>query len=100
MQTQQELLSTAATKGTIQLLPNGMLIVLMADHQTTGGYPAIAHVISADIPTLAQIQPNSKINFECITIEEAQNIFIRQQQDLLQLQQQCNLQLEKFFSEQ
>lgn len=97
MRKQQELLSSGITKGAIQLLPNGMLIVLMADHQTTGGYPVIAHVISADIPMLAQMQPNSKINFEIITIEEAQDIFIGQQQDLLQLQQQCNVQLQKFF---
>ncbi|MBK5273219.1 MAG: biotin-dependent carboxyltransferase family protein, partial [Bacteroidia bacterium] len=42
-----ELISSAVSFGTIQLLPDGQLIVLMADHQTAGGYPRIAHVITA-----------------------------------------------------
>jgi len=45
--THEEVVSTAVNFGTIQLLPDGGLIILMADHQTTGGYPRVAHVISA-----------------------------------------------------
>ncbi|MGH9819848.1 MAG: biotin-dependent carboxyltransferase family protein, partial [Pyrinomonadaceae bacterium] len=52
-----EIVSTAVGFGTIQLLPDGQLIVLMADHQTSGGYPRIAHVIEPDLPLLAQIGP-------------------------------------------
>jgi antagonist of KipI len=66
-----ELISTAVTKGTIQLLPNGQPLVLLADHQTTGGYPRIGHVISADIPKLAQFETGQSIRFKEITIEEA-----------------------------
>ena len=43
--------------GTMQLLPNGQMIVLMADHQTTGGYPRIGHIISANLQKLAQLRP-------------------------------------------
>ncbi len=50
---QISLVSTAVNFGTIQLLPDGQLIILMADHQTTGGYPRLAHVISAHLPKLA-----------------------------------------------
>lgn len=94
---QKQLLSSAVTKGATQLLPNGQLIILMADHQTTGGYPVIANVISADIPLLAQMQPNTSIKFQLITIEEAEILYIQQQQNLLQLQDACNLQLRNFF---
>ncbi|HVE60275.1 MAG TPA: biotin-dependent carboxyltransferase family protein, partial [Chitinophagaceae bacterium] len=52
------LLSSAVNFGTIQLLPDGRLIILMADHQTTGGYPRVAHVISGDLSLLAQTNPN------------------------------------------
>lgn len=68
-----ELISTAVTKGTIQLLPNGQPLVLMADHQTTGGYPRIGHVISADIPKLAQFEPGETIRFKEMSIPEAHN---------------------------
>ncbi len=71
LQTSEELVSAAVTKGTIQLLPNGLPLVLMADHQTTGGYPRIGHVISADIPKLAQFEPGKSIRFKEVSITEA-----------------------------
>lgn len=96
--TSKQLLSTAVTKGAIQLLPDGGLILLMADHQTTGGYPVIANVISTDIPSLAQIQPGTSIQFRFIDIEEAEILYIQQQENLLRLQDACNLQLRQFFN--
>lgn len=96
--TQTQMVSSAVTRGTIQLLPSGQLIVLMADHQTTGGYPKIAHVISADLPALAQTRPNSSIMFKWVTIEEAEEIYLEQQQYLLQLKDACNLQLKQFLA--
>lgn len=63
LKTPAELISSAVGFGTIQLLPNGQLIVLMADHQTTGGYPRIAAVITADLPRLAQLPVNTAIKF-------------------------------------
>ena len=94
----KQLLSSAVTKGTIQLLPSGQLIILMADHQTTGGYPKIAHVISADVSNLAQLRPNESIQFELIDHSEAEHLYIQQQQYLQQLEDAINFQLKQFFS--
>jgi len=69
-----ELLSSAVDFGTIQLLPDGQLIVLMADHQTTGGYPRIAHVISQDLPLMAQLGPGDKVGFHLIEHAEAEQL--------------------------
>ena len=68
-----ELVSSAVNFGTIQLLPDGQLIVLMADHQTTGGYPRIAHVISAQLSQLAQVRPGEKIQFSLTDIAMQSN---------------------------
>ena len=92
----QQMVSTGVTRGAIQLLPSGQLVVLMADHQTTGGYPCIAHVISADLPTLAQQQPGKEVFFNLVDVEEAENLLVNQHQYLQQLQIACNLRLEEF----
>ena len=80
-----ELISTAVTFGTVQVPPQGTPIVLMADHQTTGGYPRILQVVSVDLPILAQVVPGQTIGFEEVSLEEAQQLYIRQQQNLTQL---------------
>ena len=92
----QQLISSGVTKGTVQLLPDGQVIILMADHQTTGGYPKMAHVISADIPKLSQMNPNEKIQFNIIQQQEAEDILFDQYQQILQLQNACNFSLKKF----
>ncbi|TMI80766.1 MAG: biotin-dependent carboxyltransferase family protein [Bacteroidetes bacterium] len=92
-----ELVSSAVSFGTIQLLPNGEMIILMADHQTTGGYPRIAHVASAHLPMLAQKQPGDKIYFRLTDQQNAENLLLLQQQHLLQLQNACTFKLEEFF---
>jgi len=94
---QKQLLSSAVTRGTVQLLPGGELILLMADHQTTGGYPVIANAISADMPSLAQMQPGSSVQFNFISLAEAEALYMQQQQNLLQLRDACTLQFNKFF---
>ncbi|MBA9025902.1 5-oxoprolinase subunit C family protein [Peribacillus huizhouensis] len=66
-----ELLSEGVTYGTIQVPPDGNPIILMADRQTTGGYPKIGQIISADLPSMGQLQPNAKIHFKEISHEEA-----------------------------
>jgi len=81
----KELVSAAVTFGTIQLLPDGQLIVLMADHQTAGGYPRLANVISADLPLLAQLGPNDGVSFHLVTIEEAEQIAAGFDQDICRL---------------
>lgn len=82
----KELLSTAVTFGTVQVPAQGQPIVLMADHQTTGGYPRIAQVITADLSLLAQVQPGKFISFEEVTLEKAQQLYIEQEQKIEQLE--------------
>lgn len=68
------LLSEAVTFGTIQLPPNGEPILLMADHQTTGGYPKIAQVIYADLHRLAQLAPMQTCQFKLISLAHAEQL--------------------------
>ena len=74
----RELLSHGLLPGVIQVPHNGQPIVLMADAQTTGGYPRIACVIEADLYHLAQIRLGEPIHFIHCMLEEA--IQARQQQ--------------------
>jgi antagonist of KipI len=67
-----ELLSSGTTFGTIQLLPDGQMIVLMADHQTTGGYPRIATITAVDLPLVAQLGPGDALSFDLIEIADAE----------------------------
>jgi allophanate hydrolase subunit 2 len=55
----------------VQVPANGAPIVLMADHQTTGGYPKIAEVAGADVPRLAQLAPGGTLRFALCTLAEA-----------------------------
>ena len=87
-----ELLSSAVSVGTIQLLPDGQLIVLMADHQTTGGYARIAHVISYDLPLVAQLGTNDKITFQLVDIMEAEDLAIQFEKNLSFLRAACRFQ--------
>lgn len=92
-----ELVSSAVNFGTIQLLPDGQLIILMADHQTTGGYPRIGHVITAQQSILAQLKPDERIRFSLTDIKTAVALLIKQQQHLLQLENACKFRLQEFF---
>ena len=85
----KELVSTGVSFGTIQLLPAGELIILMADHQTTGGYPRLGHVITAHLPKLAQLRPSDCIKFTQVSIDKAEQLFFAQQQELSILQTAC-----------
>jgi biotin-dependent carboxylase-like uncharacterized protein len=58
-----EILSGPTCLGTVQVPADGVPIVLMADHQTTGGYPRIAEIVSADVPRLAQLAPGGTVHF-------------------------------------
>ena len=66
-----EILSEPTCLGTVQVPNDGTPIALMADHQTTGGYPKIAEIAGADIPTLAQLAPGGTVRFVKCTLEEA-----------------------------
>jgi KipI family sensor histidine kinase inhibitor len=75
-----EIISEPATRGAIQVLPNGQLILLMADHQTVGGYPKIAVLISADFPKAAQLTPGHRVRFQAVSLEEAHRILALQEE--------------------
>ena len=94
--TRVELISSAVSFGTIQGLPDGSALILMADHQTTGGYPRIAHVATADLPKLSQLSPNQKITFRRITIEEAEKMLFSLVGEIRMVQQNCRLKLQKY----
>jgi antagonist of KipI len=66
-----EILSEPTCLGTVQVPNDGTPIALMADHQTTGGYPKIAEIAGADIPPLAQLAPGCTVRFVKCTLEEA-----------------------------
>jgi biotin-dependent carboxylase-like uncharacterized protein len=67
------IVSDGIAPGAIQVPGNGLPIVLLADRQTTGGYPKIATVISADLPALGRLTPGSKVAFAAVSVEEAQS---------------------------
>jgi biotin-dependent carboxylase-like uncharacterized protein len=66
--------SDAIAPGSIQVTGNGQPIVLLADRQTTGGYPKIATVISADMPALGRLPIGATIGFAAVPMEEAQEL--------------------------
>lgn len=79
-----DLLSEAVAFGTVQLPPGGTPIVLMADRQTTGGYPRIGQVASVDLPFVAQLKPGDRLRFRRIPLEEAQQLYLAREADLAQ----------------
>ncbi|HDR6286856.1 MULTISPECIES: biotin-dependent carboxyltransferase family protein [Bacillus cereus group] len=76
---EKEILSSPVTFGTIQVPNGGQPIILMADRQTTGGYPRMGNIISVDLPLLAQLKPGDYVSFEKITLEEAEQLYIEQE---------------------
>jgi antagonist of KipI len=76
------LVSSAVNFGTIQLLPDGQMIILMADHQTTGGYPRLAHIAEIDLPLVAQLNANDKIYFKLISLPQAEDLILEREKNL------------------
>lgn len=70
-----DIVSDGIAPGTIQVPGNGLPIILLADRQTTGGYPKIATVISADLPALGRLRPGGQVAFEKVSVEEAQALY-------------------------
>jgi antagonist of KipI len=69
-----DITSRAVVCGTIQVPADGQPIVLMADAQTLGGYPHIAHVCAVDLPLAGQLKANDVIEFSLITTNDAQEL--------------------------
>ncbi|MBC8158763.1 MAG: biotin-dependent carboxyltransferase [Alphaproteobacteria bacterium] len=64
--------SDGIVTGSIQVPGTGKPIILLADHQTTGGYPKIATVISVDLPRLGRMRPGRKLRFEAVSVADAE----------------------------
>ena len=78
-----DILSDGIAAGSVQISADGQPIVMLADHQTTGGYAKIATVISADLPVLAQLRPGQAVAFTFVTPAQAIQA-ARQQAAILQ----------------
>jgi allophanate hydrolase len=68
------IVSDGIVSGAVQVPGSGRPIVLMVDHQTTGGYPKIATVISADIPVVGRRRPGRAIRFVAVEVHEAERL--------------------------
>jgi KipI family sensor histidine kinase inhibitor len=82
---QCEMISDATFAGGLQVPPSGEPVLLLADRQTTGGYPQVATVITADLPRVAQLAPGDWIAFTPCTRAEALAALIAQEAQLLAL---------------
>ncbi|WP_226666478.1 biotin-dependent carboxyltransferase family protein [Microbulbifer aggregans] len=69
-----QMVSSALCPGTVQIPPNGLPIISFVEGQTIGGYPRIAHVISADLNLLGQLQARDRIDFEPVSLSAAHQI--------------------------
>lgn len=74
----REMITEGVSLGAIQVPPSGLPIILFVEQQTTGGYPKIANVISADLHSLGQLRPRDAIRFERIEMNEARSLLIQQ----------------------
>ncbi len=75
-----EIISDPIPLGALQVLPNGQVVLLMADCQTVGGYPKIAVLISADMPKAAQLTIGHRVRFRTVSLEEAHRLLGEQQE--------------------
>ena len=71
----KQYVSSVVTMGTLQLLPNGQIIVLMADHQTIGGYANLGQIILVDLPRLAQLNNHSHFKLSITNVQTAHQLY-------------------------
>jgi antagonist of KipI len=65
------MLTEGVCLGAVQVPEGGQPIVLFVDQQTTGGYPKLANIVTADLPAVGQLRPRDRIRFERVTLEQA-----------------------------
>lgn len=88
--TSGDIISDGITTGSVQISSSGMPIVMLADHQTTGGYAKIGTVISTDIPAIGQRKPGEKVRFSYISVEESQKLYLERKKYLDALDKKIN----------
>lgn len=77
-----EMISEGVALGAIQVPEGGQPIILFVEQQTTGGYPKIANVISADFHSLGQLRPRDEVRFEQVEWETARSLLAEQERVL------------------
>ena len=77
--TTREMISEGVSLGAIQVPAGGSPIILFVEQQTTGGYPKIANVISADLHRVGQLRPRDELGFEPVTFDQARALLIAQE---------------------
>lgn len=82
-----DIISDATPLGVLQIPASGQPILLMADRQTTGGYPKIATVIAADLAVAGQLAPNDTIAFAVCTLADAMKALIAQERVLMAVEE-------------
>jgi antagonist of KipI len=75
----REMISEGVALGAVQIPASGLPIILFVEQQTTGGYPKIANVISADLASLGQLKPRDEIRFEPAELEMARTLLAEQE---------------------
>ena len=68
-----------SSPGAVQVPPGGLPIVLLVEHPSTGGYPKIASVISADLSALAQLRPGDEVRFAPVSFDEARRLLLERE---------------------
>ena len=79
------IISDGVVTGAVQVPGSGQPILLLADRQTTGGYPKIATVISADLPALGRCKPGSRLRFRAVEVAEAEAIRREQEAEIARI---------------
>lgn len=79
LESSREMITEGVSLGAVQAPPSGQPIILFVDQQTTGGYPKIANVISADVHSLGQLRPRDVIRFERIEMSAARSLLLEQE---------------------
>lgn len=85
--TTRDLVSSPVAAGTVQVPPDGQPIVLLADAQTIGGYPQIAHVVTVDLPLVAQLRPGEAVRFREVSLAEARALAVAREHSLALLRE-------------
>jgi antagonist of KipI len=80
-----EIITEGMPLGAIQIPGNGQPILSFVEHQTTGGYPKLANVISADISKVGQLKPGDQFKFKLIDFPEAEKARLEQENYILSL---------------
>src|SRR5437588_12613014 len=88
-----EMVSEGVALGAIQVPEGGQPIILFVEQQTTGGYPKIANVISADFHSLGQLRPRDEIRFERVEWDTARTLLAKQEKLLASEELMRELQL-------